>query len=179
FPYPRSYRSSGTTVQFTYIKRVSRIRLVFTARTEGDQDIIVKFGYGPYGVEAHQAAAESGFAPALLSHSNFVGGWMVVMENLESDFQPCDDFNILELPCKDAITECVSKFHKLGFVHGDLRDTNVFVRQKHHRWQCQLIDYDCAGREGEVVYPIGAYSTHSVWRPELNLDGQLITFEHD
>ncbi|KAJ3876009.1 hypothetical protein F5051DRAFT_430107 [Lentinula edodes] len=43
FPYPRSYRSSGTTFQFTYIKRVSRIRLVFTARTEGDQDIIVKF----------------------------------------------------------------------------------------------------------------------------------------
>ncbi|KAJ3887214.1 hypothetical protein GG344DRAFT_80954 [Lentinula edodes] len=180
FPYPRSYRSSGTTVKFTYIERVSQIRLVFTARTEGDQDIIVKFGYGPYGVEAHQAAAESGFAPALLSHSNLAGGWwMVVMENLESDFQPCDDFDILEPSCKDAITESVSKFHKMGFVHGDLRDTNVFVRRKQDRWQCQLIDYDWAGREGEVVYPIGVYSTHIVWRPELHLDGQLITFEHD
>ncbi|KAJ4469916.1 hypothetical protein C8J55DRAFT_479460 [Lentinula edodes] len=180
FPYPRSYRSSGTTVWFNYLKRVSQIRLVFTARTEGDQDIIVKFGYGPYGVEAHQAAAESGFAPALLSHSNLAGGWwMVVMENLESDFQPCDDFDILEPPCKDAITECVSKFHTMGFVHGDLRDTNVFVRRKQDGWECQLIDYDWAGREGEVVYPIGVYSTHSVWRPELHLDGQLITSEHE
>ncbi|KAJ4469929.1 hypothetical protein C8J55DRAFT_479485 [Lentinula edodes] len=180
FPYPRSYRSSGTTVQFTYIKRVSQIRLVFTARTEGDQDIIVKFGYGPYGVEAHQAAAESGFAPALLNHSNLAGGWwMVVMENLESDFQPCDDFDILEPLCKDAITECVSKFHTMGFVHGDLRDTNVFVRRKQDRWQCQLIDYDWAGREGKVVYPIGVYNTRSVWRPELHLGGQMITSEHD
>ncbi|KAJ3847705.1 hypothetical protein EV368DRAFT_6085, partial [Lentinula lateritia] len=79
-----------------------------------------------YGVEAHQAAAESGFAPALLSHSNLAGGWwMVVIENLESGFQPCDDFNILKPPCKNAITVCVSEFHKIGFVHGDLHDTNV------------------------------------------------------
>ncbi|KAJ3808326.1 hypothetical protein F5876DRAFT_78853 [Lentinula aff. lateritia] len=69
FPYPRSYRSFGTTVQFTYtyIKRVIWILLVFTARTEGDQDVIVKFGYGPYGLQAYHAAAESGFASALLS----------------------------------------------------------------------------------------------------------------
>ncbi|KAJ3806878.1 hypothetical protein F5876DRAFT_995, partial [Lentinula aff. lateritia] len=122
-----------------------------------------------YGVEAHQVAADSGFTPALLSHFNLAGGWwLVVMENLESDFQPCDDFDILEPSCKDAIIE----FHKMSFVHGD-------VRQKQDRWQCQIIDYDWAGREGEVVYPIGVYSIHIVWRPELHLDGQLITSEHD
>ncbi|KAJ3858930.1 hypothetical protein EV359DRAFT_87023 [Lentinula novae-zelandiae] len=109
FPYPYSYRSSGTTVQFTYIKRVSQIRLVFTTPTEGDQDIIVIFGYRPHGVEAHQAAAESGFAPALLSHSNLAGEWwMVVMENLESDFQSCDDFDTLEPPCKDVSSPCLA-----------------------------------------------------------------------
>ncbi|GAW01818.1 hypothetical protein LENED_003433 [Lentinula edodes] len=79
FPYPRSYRSSGTTVWFNYIKRVSQIRLVFTARTEGDQDIIIKFGYGPYGVEAHQAAAESWPLPQRLAEpvpiSLVDGGW--------------------------------------------------------------------------------------------------------
>lgn len=81
FPYPRSYESSpGSSVQFTYVERISTIRLVFTARTE-DKNIIVKFGHGRYGVEAHRAAAQSGLAPALLSHSVLAGGWwMVVME---------------------------------------------------------------------------------------------------
>lgn len=45
FPYPRSYvanvpqdstSATGKTIQFTYTKRISPIRLVFAARTDGD-----------------------------------------------------------------------------------------------------------------------------------------------
>jgi hypothetical protein len=71
FPYPRSYQfeTSGEAIQFTYIERSSQFRLVFAARTNEGKDIIVKFGYGQYGAEAHRAAAEFSLSPALLSYS--------------------------------------------------------------------------------------------------------------
>ncbi|KAF9062703.1 hypothetical protein BDP27DRAFT_1336206 [Rhodocollybia butyracea] len=181
FPYVRSYKSSSdTVVPFKYVERVSDVRLVFTACTENNRQIIVKFGSGQYGVEAHKAAAQSNLAPALLSHTDLTGGWwMVVMEALGDEWTPCDEIATFEPSCKDMIQESVRRFHELGFVHGDLRDTNVFVRSCDGKWECQLIDYDWAGREGEVVYPTGVYNSTLVWRPEDHMDGLLITFEHD
>lgn len=181
FPYIRSYKSpSGATVAFKYIERLSQIRLVFTAHTEDNCKIIVKFGYGRYGVDAHKAAAQSCLAPALLNYTELAGGWwMVVMKILEYDFKSCDEVEELEKPCKIAIEEALSKFHRLGFVHGDFRDVNVFVRFYDGQWECQIIDFDWAGREGEVVYPIGVYLTRAVWRPEQYMDGKLITSDHD
>ncbi|KAJ3774795.1 hypothetical protein FB446DRAFT_685593 [Lentinula raphanica] len=145
--YPLSYTSSSKdTVQFTYyLQRVSKLRLVFTARTEGNQDIIVKLRYRRYGVEAHQAAAESDLAPALISFSELAGGWwIVVMEMLDESFQPCDDLKYLEQPCKKVIRESVEKFHNLGFVHGDMRDTNMSIRKSDGEdgWDCRIIDHD-------------------------------------
>lgn len=77
------------------------------------------------------------------------------------------------------IQESVCRFHELGFVHGDLHDTNVFVHSCNGKWECQLIDYDWAGREGEVIYPIGVYNSTLVWQPKDHMDGLLITFEHN
>lgn len=181
FPYPRSYQSfPGSLVQFTYVKRISTIRLVFTARAQDDKIIIVKFGIGHYGVEAHQAAAKAGLAPALLDHSQLAGGWwMVVMEPLQDGFKPCDEFDTLDKSCQEVITETLRRFHDLGFVHGDLRDTNVFVRLYQDQWESQIIDYDWAGKEGDVVYPIGVYINDFVWRPKRYMDGDKITSEHD
>lgn len=104
FPYIRSYESpSGITVLFKYIERVSQIRLVFTACTQDDCKIIVKFGYGWYGVNAHKAATQYGLAPALLNHTNLTGGWwMVVMTALENNFTPRDEFENFEQSCKEA-----------------------------------------------------------------------------
>lgn len=178
FPYPRSYEIlPGHSVQFTYVERISTIRLVFTAY---NKTIIVKFGRGRYGVKAHRAATQSGLAPALLSHSILVGRWwMVVMELLEDGFKSCNEFNDLKLSFREAITSSVQKLHSLGFVHGDLRDTNVFIRNHQDLWECQIIDYDWAGREGEVVYPHGVYNNNLVWRPDAYMDGRDITMEHD
>lgn len=69
--------------------------------------------------------------------------------------------------------------HSLGFVHGDLRDTNVFVRKHQDRWESQIIDYDWAGRLGDVVYPIGVFNNALVWRPDRYMDILEITLEHD
>ncbi|KAJ3840115.1 hypothetical protein F5878DRAFT_534224 [Lentinula raphanica] len=143
--YPLSYTSSSGDIIQYYLQRVNKLRLVFTARTEGNQDIIVKLGYRRYGVEAHQAAAESGLAPAFINFSELAGGWwIVVMEMLDESFPPCDDFKYLEQPCKKVIRESVEKFDNLGFVHGNMRDTNMFIRKSEGEdgWVCQIIDHD-------------------------------------
>jgi hypothetical protein len=185
FTYPHSYQSDtfGATIQFTYIERFSQIRLVFAARTVDEgKNIVVKFEYGQYGAEAHRAAAESGLALALLSYSKLAGDmWMVVMDVLEDGYSACNELHDLVPSCKETIGQSVHRLHMLGFVHGDLRDTNVFVREKKKegQWDCQLIDYDWAGRKEEVRYPTGVYSSNVVWRPERYMDGQVITYEHD
>jgi tRNA A-37 threonylcarbamoyl transferase component Bud32 len=99
---------------------------------------------------------------------------MVVTDVLEDDFQPCDEFDGLVKPCNEAIRDSVHRLHTLGFVRGDLRDRNVFVREKEGQWDCQLIDFDWAGRVGEVKYPIGVYDTSVIWRSERYMDGQVI-----
>ena len=191
FPYPRSYsvnvgaEDPHQTVSFDYIGRLSNIRLVFTARTKQGKYVIVKFGSGQYGANAHQAAVTAGLAPAILSYSHLPGGmWMVVMEPLEIDFKPCDEFNEISDSLMQAVMTSIDRFHALGYVHGDLRDSNVFVRErtgpsKDVTWECRLIDYDWAGREGDAIYPLGVYCNDAVWRPEKYMDGKPITTQSD
>jgi hypothetical protein len=191
FPYPRSYsvnvgvKDPHQTVEFDYIGRLSDIRLVFTARTKQGKYVIVKFGSGQYGANAHQAAVTAGLAPAILSYSHLPGGmWIVVMEPLEIDFKPCDEFNEISDSLVKAVRTSIDRFHALGYVHGDLRDSNVFVRErtgpsKDVTWECRLIDYDWAGREGDAIYPLGVYCNDAVWRPEKYMDGKPITAQSD
>jgi hypothetical protein len=42
-----------STISFQYFRRVSRIRLVFEAKTEDGRDVFIKFGNGHYSAEAH------------------------------------------------------------------------------------------------------------------------------
>jgi hypothetical protein len=179
-PYPDSYQTSGATIQFTCTKRISEIRLVFAARTIEGKNVIVKFRSGQYGVDAHCAAAESSLTPNLLTYSKLAGGiWMVAMDVLEDSFSPCDELDDLVPSCKTVIRGSVRRLHMLGFVHGDLRDTNVFVRKQQDQWDCQIIYYDWVGQKEEVKYPIGVYNSNVVWGPEHYMDGQVITYEHD
>ncbi|KAF9253979.1 hypothetical protein L218DRAFT_968547 [Marasmius fiardii PR-910] len=77
----------------------------------------------------------------------------------------------------------MKQFHELGYVHGDMREANVFLRQSQseggNRWECQLLDMDWAGRVGEAKYPVGVYHTEVLWRPEDYLDQRDITVQHD
>ncbi|KAF7419402.1 hypothetical protein PC9H_001992 [Pleurotus ostreatus] len=190
FPYPRSYvanvpqdstSATGKTIQFTYTKRISPIRLVFAARTDGDgEDIIIKFGFGKYGAETHKAAAAAGIAPALLSYSDLPGGiWMVVMRPLPAQFKSCLHVEDFSEPCQAVIKAAVDRLHDSGHVHGDLRDSNVWIANDGDRWDCQIIDYDWAGVVGDVRYPLGVFISEGVWRPRAHMDGDLITLSDD
>ncbi|KAF5370410.1 hypothetical protein D9757_013134 [Collybiopsis confluens] len=176
----QSSTESRTAIPFTYVDRIDSVRLVFGARTATAERIIVKFGYGHYGVDAHRAAAKAGLAPALLAFSELEGGWwMVVMEYLDSGFQSCAKFGVLEKACRTIIVESMAKFTALGYVHGDLRASNVLVRKLEGQWECRFIDFDWAGRENQVTYPLGVYCTSGLYRPLTHMDGLPITAEHD
>jgi hypothetical protein len=187
FPYPDKFIANGSgpsqsPIRFTYNKRVCPIRLVFTATTSTEEEVIVKFVFERYGEAAHLAAAAAGLAPKLLSHSRLPGDvYMVVMEPLPSGFKSCSTIGLIPEDAKDAVASTVGRFHDLDLVHGDLRDSNVFVHKTDEgKWECQLIDFDWAGLASDenVVYPLGVFASEVVWRPRQLMSGR-ITKEDD
>ena len=53
---------------------------------------------------------------------------------------------------KTAVKEAAAKMHRKGFVHGDLCDINILYccQQAHDRVDILFIDWDWAGKAGEV-----------------------------
>jgi hypothetical protein len=177
WPYPFRYvcLEHGTGVDFRYIKQTSR--LIFFAETvpEG-KAICVKFTK-TYSKEAHLECHRLGFAPQLLGFDILSGGWlMVVMEDLDAKkFVPLDKIagtSFIKPAFKGKVLQC----HKSGFVHGDIRDTNVLVGPDMETFS--LIDFDWSGKEGTVRYPLNVNNV-SVRRPAGAEDGELILATHD
>jgi len=78
----------------------------------------------------------------------------------------------------EPIKEKVVALHQQGYVHGDLRDTNLMVR-KNGAPEMMLFDFDWAGEIGKVRYPINVNRGPHLKRPDGAYDGELITAEHD
>lgn len=81
----------------------------------------------------------------------------------------------------EEIRRCLGEFHLAGFVHGDIRNTNIMV--KRHGFDevdgsFLLVDYDFCGKAQEVRYPFDLNTT-SVWRPEEATGGAIIEAKHD
>ncbi|KAG5349563.1 hypothetical protein C0989_003113, partial [Termitomyces sp. Mn162] len=75
----------------------------------------------------------------------------------------------------------VQTLHQNGFVHGDIRAANLLIDPASlasDDVQVHLIDFDWAGRAGEVRYPIGL-NCETVIRPKEVQGGKLITQAHD
>ncbi|KAI6021983.1 hypothetical protein EDC04DRAFT_2575428 [Pisolithus marmoratus] len=181
FPYPTTYTSTvdGTNRQILYQQQLEH-KLVFfgTKSTEGSafvDRICVKF-VRRYSPGAHEHCASAGCAPALRSFEKIPGGWfMVVMDDLSNDYETLAKMSA-PVPTKSLIHAKLAGFHRAGFVHGDIRDTNIVV-SKSDNTQFRIIDFDWAGIAGEVKYP--AFLNPEVRRPEGATDGEFILAEHD
>ncbi|KAI6014933.1 hypothetical protein EDC04DRAFT_2608919 [Pisolithus marmoratus] len=168
FPYPTTYTSTvdGTNRQILYQQQLEH-KLVFfgTESTEGSavvDRICVKF-VRRYSPGAHEHCASAGCAPALRGFKKIPGGWfMVVMDDLSNDYETLANMSV-PVPTKSLIRAKLAGFHKAGFVHGDIRDTNIMV-SKSDNTQFRIIDFDWAGIAGEVKYP--AFLNPEVRRPE-------------
>jgi len=185
YPYEHCYHNGNTNNQFVHFKYMSQIsdRLVFIAETEAQETIIVKFSR-TYSKETHELCASKGFAPVLRAYEDICGGWhMVIMDymkpeeylpyHLRSDKQySFPDPNILQ----ERFTEIVQTLHTEDYVHGDIRDSNFLV--KIDGTGAMLLDFDWAGKEGIVHYPIDI-NCLTVERPPEVKSGAHIKKQHD
>ena len=176
YPFKSSFTAlhTSTECRFEYLSPISG-KLVFLAKTENGEKVCVKFAR-QYSMEAHSICASMGFAPALKGFERVAGGWyMIVMDAIT------DEFSLLDSPTAslyEPIKEKVVALHQRGYVHGDLRDTNLMVR-KDGAPEIILFDFDWAGEIGEVRYPINVNRGPDLLRPDGAYDGELITAEHD
>ncbi|KAF8463467.1 hypothetical protein BDZ91DRAFT_731654 [Kalaharituber pfeilii] len=129
-------------------------------------------------IKAHELLSDKGFASKLRGLENIPEGWkMVVMQYVGKPYQ---SLSILESESREqfreSIMESVSLLHTNGFVHGDLRPSNVLVSEPTEK--ALIIDFDEAGEANSVCYPPNP-NTIDIVRPEGATDGNPITMAHD
>ncbi|KAG1766754.1 hypothetical protein EV702DRAFT_789503 [Suillus placidus] len=192
-PYPRSYTtSSGQIQEFSYDEtQMLRDQLIFFGELVGDaagRKICIKF-VRHYSREAHDFCARKGHAPELIAYKPLAGGWnMVIMDALDIDngrfaqrpgsYRPLSAMAVLDRqPLKEAITSLIQELHNYndGYVHGELRDTNLFVRDNK---DFMLLDFDWAGPIEKARYPMYV-NRINIRRPDGAWDGEKIVAKHD
>ncbi|KAG2093759.1 uncharacterized protein F5147DRAFT_820940 [Suillus discolor] len=161
YPTPDAYLRDKIPVRFKYERSLERDAscVTYLAKTMEDNpiNVVVKF-VTRYGEDVHKAMAEAGFAPKLLYHGkidvvegmpSYGGSRMVVMEYVDG----MTAYSSPQLPPSfhQELTRAIEYCHEKGFVFCDLRKPNVMITKD---GKVQLIDFDWAGREGEVTYPV-------------------------
>ncbi|TDL22382.1 hypothetical protein BD410DRAFT_788650 [Rickenella mellea] len=173
--------SAAEECEITYTKHPRPDNLVFFGKVK-DVAVCIKFTTS-YSKEAHLHCASLGLAPKLLGFEELPNGWcMVVMDRIDDEYIGLDDTWSNSIPLhiglRDSITNALASLHQAGYVHGDFRAANVMVRRD-GREGLMLIDFDWAGRDGEVCYPMNVNSGRDLWRPEGSVDEAPILGGHD
>ncbi|KAH9918378.1 uncharacterized protein BXZ73DRAFT_53020 [Epithele typhae] len=188
FPLATRYHApDGHPMTLTYIdvlKTPSEGSTVFLARLDGPElrNVVVKF-VERYGARAHELLAEAGLAPTLLYHGAFWpreehhGHEMVIMEHVEG--VPALEPEQQSAAARE-VERAMKRLHDNGMVHGDLRPPNILLLQGWEQGvegRMRLIDFDWAGREGEVRYPCRL--SKQVFPVDGIDDYAPITYAHD
>lgn len=100
---------------------------------------------------------------------------MVVMDDISNGYETLCDRPVSTI-VKGLIAKKLTAIHEAGYVHGDLRDTNIMSR-KSDAEDFKFIDFDWAGRVNETTYP--PFVNREFWRPQGATDFLPILAEHD
>lgn len=174
----------GMSKTFVYERRLLT-KLVFLAYDDRDGSLLcIKFTR-TYGADVHRFLAARGFAPQLRQIIYIGGGWnMVVMDRSSSRYKPLSQ-SVLDSESKARVRlmamDIATLLSSRGFVHGDLRDTNILLESEALEQggvKLHVIDYDWAGPVGEVKYP-DRVNTEDIKRPMGVKSGAVIEVEHD
>ncbi|KAI0252373.1 hypothetical protein BJV78DRAFT_350633 [Lactifluus subvellereus] len=184
YPFMTSYNDNGQEITFTYDARLDNAKLIFSAtlnQPNSDQ-CLVKFTR-QYSEAAHNYLASRGSAPTLRQCVRVSAEWTAVIMD-RSKYQVLYGLSLPEADQENVRRKVKSEMqmlHNEGFVHGDIRDTNLLVDLDSLASDdvvVHFIDLDWAGRIGEARYPIGV-NTKTVKRPDGVKSGELITKQHD
>jgi len=144
----------------------------------GTDEICIKYVKDHYPVDAHQACTSLGCAPVLLACEKLAGNWLMVVMSALSNYSMlyhCRGRYRLPRSLFVDMSKQLKNFHSAGFVHGDIRDTNIMVSPDRKKFM--IIDFDWAGKLGLVRYPLNVNKT--IWRPDGMNSGEPIKAEHD
>lgn len=178
YPFKTSFEQAGSTLTFKFESHIPDKR-VFRARLDG-KSVYVKYSLR-YGQAVHEAAHRLGFAPKVLGFESFSGWVLVVMEDLSRDGFVSFDVargtwaNEDLKACQNTLVQHLGKLHEGSYVHGDIRDINVLVRQRDLK--VMVVDWDWAGMAGTATYPMAL--NLEVPRPDEAIPGGLMECEHD
>ncbi|EJF56104.1 hypothetical protein DICSQDRAFT_175214 [Dichomitus squalens LYAD-421 SS1] len=188
FPFREFYVDDrGVRHEFTYLTAIDEKRVfrVETLDTETSR-LVVKFSR-QYSEAAHRAAHALGLAPALHAVNKVYDWYMIVMEDMPTGYTTMWDLKresssaAMSLEgAQDTIKTKLAELHRGGFVHGDVRDLNVLVRDKSTATigpDVLLVDWDWAGVKAEARYPCNV--NQEIARPKGATSGDSITEEHD
>ncbi|KZT02334.1 uncharacterized protein LAESUDRAFT_622760, partial [Laetiporus sulphureus 93-53] len=122
-----------------------------------------------YSEAAHDYLASRGWAPTLRQCIRISADWIAVIMD-RSKYQPLYGLSLSKadqekVRCK--VKSIVRMLHEGGFVHGDIRDTNLLIDPESlasDDVMVHLIDFDWAGRIGEAKHPVGV-NRKTVKRP--------------
>ena len=189
YPYPTSFTSGSTMQTFRYLSELeSEHNFVFFGDLDSThQQLCIKFTH-QYGEDVHRFCAAKGHAPKLYAVQRLPGGfYMVVMADIGEEYIDLHNFvnNDQEIRLSAAYAELrenirsfLEEMHQAGWVHGDLRATNVMVKKSGLDGSFLFIDFDWSGKNQEVVYP-SFLNTTDVRRPGGADDGESILSSHD
>ncbi|KIJ13799.1 hypothetical protein PAXINDRAFT_170116 [Paxillus involutus ATCC 200175] len=185
FPHCTSFTSLDDSSQkrFRYEEQPLDDKLIFFGTLFEDTEVAICIKFVRcYSREAHLCCASLGFAPNLRGFEQIPGGWfMVVMDKLVGYKSLADLSDSAESHLPESVFEAISEqlkqLHLGGFVHGDIRDTNIMLKEDNQQ-QFMIIDFDWAGKIDEVRYP-PYVNGRDIWRPEDAYDGELIQAGHD
>ncbi|KAK2463915.1 hypothetical protein APHAL10511_004087 [Amanita phalloides] len=126
-------------------------RFLYIAKALTNKEIVlIKFSQR-YSIELHEHCLNSGHAPQIFAFERLPGG--VAMEYIQSGV-PITGSSHSPKNQQRWIAELeglVADFHGKDLVHGDLRDSNIMCEGD----SMMLLDFDWAGKDGEVFYPTG------------------------
>ncbi|KIJ57567.1 hypothetical protein HYDPIDRAFT_50055, partial [Hydnomerulius pinastri MD-312] len=138
---------------FEYLSQPFQDRLLFFCTLPEKRDICVKF--------------------------ELPGGWsMVVMDRLLPE-EYLEFYNSTPTASLiGTIRTAPNQLHQEGYVHSNIRDTNIMVSRS-NEVKFMLVDFDWAGKIGEVRCPMNVNRGPDLWRPRGAVDAALVMADHD
>jgi hypothetical protein len=174
----------GRDAKVSYSLQLFKEKLLFygTCRFDDGEEVEVCIKFvNQYSLEAHKwfTSEEKIFAPRVIGFTDLGGRWkMVVMERIDESFKMVIKVaRTKEL--YDLIKDKLTGLHQNGYVHGDVLDVNIMVKEENGGYLVRLLDFDWAGEIGEARYPRNVGNRKGMRRPREVYDGELIKAEHD
>ncbi|CAG8616235.1 8093_t:CDS:2, partial [Paraglomus brasilianum] len=130
-----------------------------------------------YSEECHSTCQELEIAPRLFSCKWIPGGWcVVIMEQLMEYDSLSSLAQDKKLLIQKKTMESVKKMHNQGFVHGDMRLSNIMAGPND---SVKIIDFDWSGNSkvGEAVYP-PLLNPDIDWHPDVKAGAEILP-DHD